>query len=115
MDEIEAAATDLGPAHRRQLARVAFNVRLLYRLVEDLKQDRNRHDELRWRLHEFKLLTIQLSHLRASVAIFDAEATRRFADRRPVVLNQENWAKQLEDIHSAWLEKERRANLHRPG
>jgi hypothetical protein len=115
VDEIEATATDLSPAHRRQLARVAFNIRLLYRLVEDLKQDRNRVDELRWRLHEFKLLTIQLSHLRASVAIFDDESTRRFADRRPVVLNQENWAKQLEDLHAAWLEQERRVNLHRRG
>jgi hypothetical protein len=107
--DLEQLAPHLSKDKEREFEKPLLYLKVFYRQVTSYSErPPERADELNWRLHDLRLMRIQLTHLKNAIAAFEPAWASGFTEHRPVAIDASTYADILRSDRAMWLEEEAR-------
>lgn len=111
--KLDGLAEELAPAARNRFQKLIERLRLYVDQLTEFRQERQRADEEKWRIHDLRLANIQLALVKRALDRFAPNLGQKL--RTPKVsLGDDTWADQLDQQLSAWLAEEQRRDAMGP-
>jgi hypothetical protein len=107
IEDLEKIAPHLSKDKERELEKPPLYLKVFYRLVTAYSERATeRSDELKWRLHELRLMRIQLAHVKNAVVAFEPDWATSFTAHKVVAVDATTYADMLRSDRAMWLEEE---------
>lgn len=92
---------------------VLLRISLLYKNMTRYSEQVERADELTWRMHDIRMIRLQIALLQHAIKAFEPAWAATFGDHPEVLLDDTSYADVMRGIRQLWAEEETRRRLDR--
>jgi hypothetical protein len=78
----------------------------LYKLMIKYSEQKERSDELTWRISDIRMLRLQIALLKDAIEKFEADWAQVFSQHKDIALDNSTYADVIRDAYKLWLKEE---------
>ena len=113
LDDLKILSPNLEKDRALLFETVIFRLSNFYKTLTQYTEQKERSDELSWRMHDIRLMRLQISLVKHAVNGFEPAWTRIFGQHRQIPLDETSYADVMKSGYASWVAEEasRRGNI----